>query len=71
MTSQRLAILHVLHHEGTHLSPTAIYQQARTQLAGLTEPRYIDRNSGTERLVRRSHASNGHLIYRLWVIITI
>ena len=38
MTSQRLAILHVLHHEGRHLSQAEIYKQARRQLAGLTEP---------------------------------
>ena len=38
MTSQRLAILHVLHRERTHLSPSEIYKQAKQQLAGLTEP---------------------------------
>lgn len=67
MTSQRLAILHVLHHEGTHLSPAEIYQQAREQLAGFTEPtvyrtlEFLAKNG----LVRRSHASNGHLTYQI------
>jgi len=37
MTPQRLAILHVLHHAGTHLSPTAIYEKARRDAPGLTE----------------------------------
>ena len=67
MTSQRLAILHVLQHEGTHLSPAEIYQQARTQPAGLTEPtvyrtlEFLAQNGW----VRRSHASNGHLTYQI------
>ena len=30
MTPQRNAILHVLHHSGGHLSPTQVYEQART-----------------------------------------
>ena len=38
MTSQRLAILHVLRHAGTHLSPGEIYQQAKHDYPGLTEP---------------------------------
>ena len=67
MTSQRLAILHVLHHEGSHLSPADIYKQARRQLAGLTEPtvyrtlEFLAQNG----LVRSSHTSNGHLTYQI------
>ena len=67
MTSQRLAILHVLHHKGTHLSPTEVYKQARQQLAGLTEPtvyrtlEFLAQNG----LVRPSHASKGHLTYQI------
>ena len=67
MTSQRLAILHVLHHEGRHLSPAEIYKQARRQLAGLTEPtvyrtlEFLAQNG----LVRSSHTSNGHLTYQI------
>ena len=38
MTPQRMAILHVLHHAGTHLSPGEIYAKARRELSGLTEP---------------------------------
>jgi hypothetical protein len=38
MTSQRLAILHVLCHAGTHLSPSEVYKQAKQDLPGLTEP---------------------------------
>jgi Fe2+ or Zn2+ uptake regulation protein len=67
MTSQRLAILHVLHHERTHLSPSEIFKQARRQLAGLTEPtvyrtlEFLAQNG----FVRPSHASNGHLTYQI------
>jgi len=67
MTSQRLAILHVLHHEGTHLSPAEIYKQARRQLPGLTEPtvyrtlEFLAQNG----LVRPSHSGNGHLTYQI------
>jgi len=67
MTSQRLAILHVLHHDGRHLSPAEIYKQARRQLAGLTEPtvyrtlEFLAQNG----LVRSSRASNGRLTYQI------
>jgi Fur family ferric uptake transcriptional regulator len=67
MTSQRLAILHVLHHDGRHLSPAEIYRQARRQLAGLTEPtvyrtlEFLVQNG----LVRSSRASNGRLTYQI------
>ena len=67
MTSQRLAILHVLHHDGRHLSPVEIYKQARRHLTGLTEPtvyrtlEFLAQNG----LVRSSHTSNGHLTYQI------
>ena len=37
MTSQRMAILHVLRNAGTHLSPTEVHKQARRDLPGITE----------------------------------
>jgi Fe2+ or Zn2+ uptake regulation protein len=67
MTSQRLAILHVLQHEGTHLSPAEIYKQARRQLPGLTEPtvyrtlEFLAENG----LVRSSYSGSGHLTYQI------
>ena len=67
MTTQRLAILHVLHHEGSHLSPAEIYKQARRKLAGLTEPtvyrtlEFLVQNG----LVRSSRTSNGRLTYQI------
>ena len=67
MTTQRLAILHVLHHEGGHLSPAEIYKQARRKLAGLTQPtvyrtlEFLVQNG----LVRSSRASNGRLTYQI------
>jgi Fur family transcriptional regulator, ferric uptake regulator len=67
MTSQRLAILHVLHHEGTHLSPTEIYRQAKKDHPGLTEPtvyrtlEFLAKNG----LVHSSQSHKGHLIYQI------
>ena len=67
MTPQRMAILHVLRHEGTHLSPVTVYKKARIQLPGLTEPtvyRTLEFLADIA-LVRPSYASNGHLTYEI------
>jgi Fe2+ or Zn2+ uptake regulation protein len=67
MTSQRLAILHVLRHAGTHLSPREVYRQAKQELPTLTEPtvyrtlEFLAKNG----LVRPAHLSNGHLRYEI------
>lgn len=67
MTPQRLAILHVLHHEGTHLSPTEIYKRAKKDFPRLTEPtvyrtlEFLTQNG----LVRPSHSHGRHLTYQI------
>lgn len=67
MTSQRMAILHVLHQKGTHLSPVEVYKQAKTELPGLTEPtvyrtlEFLADNG----LARPSYSSSGHLTYEI------
>ena len=67
MTSQRLAILHVLHHERTHLSPAEVYKQAKRDLPGLTEPtvyrtlEFLAENG----LVRPTSSGSGHLTYQI------
>ena len=67
MTSQRLAILHVLHHEGRHLSPTEVYKAAKKDHPGLTEPtvyrtlEFLAENG----LVHPSQSHNGHLTYQI------
>jgi len=67
MTPQRMAILHVLRHEGSHLSPAEVYQKARKELPGLTEPtvyrtlEFLADNA----LVRPSYSSSGHLTYEI------
>ena len=67
MTPQRMAILHVLHHEGTHLSPADVYRKARKEMPGLTEPtvyrtlEFLAENG----LVHPSQSSNGHLTYEI------
>lgn len=67
MTPQRLAILHVLHHEGRHLSPGEVYAEARREQPDLTEPtvyrtlEFLAENG----LVRPALAGNGHLSYEI------
>lgn len=67
MTPQRMAILHVLHHAGTHLSPGEVYRRARRELTGLTEPtvyrtlEFLVENG----LVQPSHSGNGHFTYQI------
>ena len=67
MTAQRMAILHVLHHSGTHLSPNEIYKQAKKELSGLTEPtvyrtlEFLAENG----LVHSSNSGKHHLTYQI------
>jgi Fur family ferric uptake transcriptional regulator len=67
MTAQRLAILHVLCHAGTHLSPSEVYRQAKQDMPGLTEPtvyrtlEFLAENG----LARPAHTGNGHLRYEI------
>jgi len=67
MTPQRTAILHVLRHEGTHLSPIQVYKQARQELPGLTEPtvyralEFLAENG----LVHSAYSGNRHLTYQI------
>ncbi len=67
MTPQRLAILHVLHHSGKHLTPAQIYEKASRELEGLTEPtvyrtlEFLAANG----LARPAHMGNGHLAYEI------
>ncbi len=69
VTSQRMAILHVLHHAGTHLSPTKVYELARKELPGLTEPtvyrtlEFLAENG----FIQQSRSGNGHATYQLGV----
>lgn len=67
MTPQRLAILHVLHHSGEHLSPTEVYERARMELPSITETtvyrtlEFLASNG----LARPAHMGNGHLVYEI------
>jgi Fe2+ or Zn2+ uptake regulation protein len=62
-----MAILHVLRHAGTHLSPGEIYHQAQRELPGITEPtvyrtlEFLVENG----LVRPSHSRNGRFTYQI------
>ena len=67
MTPQRMAILHVLHHEGTHLSPTEVFARAKAILPGLTEAtvyrtlEFLADNG----LAHSAHIGSGHLVYEI------
>jgi len=67
ITPQRMAILHVLRHEGTHLSPAQVYKKARKDFPGLTEPtvyrtlEFLTKNG----VARSSCANDGHLRYQI------
>jgi Fe2+ or Zn2+ uptake regulation protein len=67
MTPQRMAIIHVLHHEGTHLSPTEVYARVKETLPGLTETtvyrtlEFLAENG----LARSAHMGSGHLVYEI------
>src|SRR5215510_2202605 len=67
ITSQRLAILHVLHHAGTHLSPTEVYKQAKKDHPGLTEPtvyrtlEFLAENG----LIHTAHSHTGRHTYQI------
>ncbi|MBL8062891.1 MAG: transcriptional repressor [Anaerolineales bacterium] len=67
MTPQRLAILHVLHHSGGHLSPVGVYEQALEELPSLTETtvyrtlEFLKENG----LVRTALTGSGHLAYEI------
>ena len=67
MTPQRMAILHVLRHDRTHLSPAEVYKKARKEMPSLTEPtvyrtlEFLAENG----MIRSSHSGSGHLTYEI------
>ena len=67
MTPQRLTILHVLRHAGGHLAPAQVYEQARKELPGLTEPtvyRTLEFLAG-KGFALTTHKENGKRVYEL------
>lgn len=67
MTPQRMAILHVLHHSGEHLSAAEVYKRALKELPNLTEPtvyrtlEFLAENG----LAHPAHMISGHLGYQI------
>jgi Fe2+ or Zn2+ uptake regulation protein len=67
VTSQRMAVLRVLRHSRSHLSPSQIFERARQKLPGLTETTvyrtldFLARNG----LAWPVHMDKGHLVYEL------
>lgn len=67
MTSQRNAILHVLHRARKHLSPTQVYQLARKEYPGITEPtvyRTLE-DLAEKKFLLAAHVGNGKIVYEL------
>jgi len=67
MTPQRMAILHALHHSGSHLSPVQVYERAHADLPGLTEVtvyrslEFLAEND----VVLPALNGDGHLVYEI------
>ena len=67
VTSQRMAVLHVLRHSHARLSPAEVYRLARKNLPGLTETtvyrtlEFLSRNG----LAWPLRMDSGHLVYEL------
>ena len=67
VTTQRLAILHVLLASGSHLSPAQVFQRARRSVGGLTQPtvyrtlEFLARNG----IVQPALNSQKHLVYQI------
>ncbi len=67
MTPQRMAILHILHHSGEHLTPGEVYRQASQKVPGITEAtvyrtlEFLAENG----LAYSAHVGNGHLVYEI------
>jgi len=66
-TPQRMAILHVLRHAGGHLTPSQVYEQARAEMPGLTEPtiyRTLEFLAASG-FVLAAHMGSGKMVYEL------
>lgn len=67
MTPQRMVILHVLRHAGGHLSPSQVYEQARTEMPSLTAPtvyrtlEFLAENG----FALAAHIGGGRIVYEL------
>ncbi len=67
VTEQRLAVLHVLRHSRSRLSPAEIYKRARRELPGLTETTvyrtldFLAQNG----FVWPTRMDRGHLVYEI------
>ena len=67
MTSQRMAIMHVLIHSGVHLSPTEVYQKAHRDVPSLTETTVYRTLEFLEKtgLAISSQVDNRKLVYEI------
>jgi Fur family ferric uptake transcriptional regulator len=62
-----MAILHVLHHAGTHLTPSQVLRLARKDLPALTEPTVYRtlQSLADSGMLQASFARRGHSTYEI------
>jgi Fur family ferric uptake transcriptional regulator len=67
MTPQRLTILHILNHDGGHLTPAQVYLRARQTIPGITEPTVYRTLEflADNHLAMAAHVGNGKLVYEI------
>ena len=67
LTSQRMTILHILHHDGGHLTPSQVYDRARQTLPGITEPTVYRTLEflADNHLALAAHVGSGKLVYEI------
>ena len=67
LTPQRLAILRILHDSRRHLTPIEVFEQARRQLPGITEPTVYRTLSflNEQGLAMAAHIGSGQLVYEI------
>lgn len=67
LTSQRMTILHILNHDGGHMTPAQVYDEARQTLPGITEPtvyRTLEFLADND-IVLAAHVGSGRLVYEI------
>jgi len=67
MTRQRMTILHILNRNGGHLTPSQMYDLARQDMPGITEPTVYRTLEflADNHLALAAHVGSGRLVYEI------
>jgi Fe2+ or Zn2+ uptake regulation protein len=67
LTRQRMTILHILNHDGGHLTPSQVYLRARETMPGITEPTVYRTLEflADNHLAMAAHVGSGKLVYEI------